>query len=526
MKKRIISLLALTLACLVLFTACASNAATSDPAQTTSEAQTAEAKTKLVAASYSDPKTLNPWSSDGRNLNRICMNIFQRLVDRNETNDDYVGVLAESWEETSEGITFHLRQNVKFHDGQTMTADDVVYSLQKGSSYAGVNFGWDWIDFDNVTAIDENTVYVPYLYPCGLTLAEFAANNMYILCKETCEQYGDEISLHPNGTAPFKVTDWVQGDYCTLSRFDDYWGEAPKLEEIKFRFISENSQAIIELETGGVDIVLDVSPLEVQNIESNDNLEIYYGNNVVCDLVHMNCESEYFSDVRVRQAVAYAMSLEDIFMGNYRGWGDMAYSVIAPSVVGYTDEFEGENYPYSTTSNIEKAKELLAEAGYPNGFTVELTIDDDSNRTAVAEILKNNLEKAGIILNIESSDYATFSQKIYSGVAEIYLNGVNANSMEPDSALFQRWHSSNIGDGGSNYTRFSDEEFDTCLNDARALPTLNERLGLYQRAQEILMEQVPSVAYFVRQAAAAKVKNLSGLRSYAGETWLAGCYFE
>ena len=133
----------------------------------------------------------------------------------------------------------------------------------------------------------------------------------------------------------------------------------------------------------------------------------------------------------------------------------------------------------------------------------------------------------GIRAKISSSDYATFSEKIYSGEAKLYLNGVNANSMEPDSALYQRWHSSNIKDsGGSNYTRFSNEDFDRYLDEARGIPKLEDRYDNYAQAQAILMENVPSIGYFVRQAAAAKSPSLKGLRSYAGETWLADCYFE
>ena len=484
-------------------------------------------KTTLVAASYSDPKTMNPWSSDARNLTRVAINVFQRLVDRNETDDGYVGVLAESWEEDEKGIRFKIRQGVKFHEGQELTAEDVVFSLQKGSTFAGVNFGWDWIDFENIKAEDDYTVYVPYLYPCYLTLAEFSANNMYIMCKETWDKYGDEVSLHPNGTGPFKMTDWVQGDHLTLTRFAEYWGDAPKLEEIKYRFIAENSQAMIELETGGVDIVLDVLPLEVENIEGIDKMEMYYGKNIVIDFLHMNCDYEMFKDKKVRQAVAYALNFEGIINGNYRGWGEIPCSHITPNIACYSDQFEGDKFPYGTTANVDKAKELLAEAGYPNGFDIEIIIDDDSNRIAVAEIVRNNLEAIGINAKISSSDYATFSEKIYSGEAKLYLNGVNANSMEPDSALYQRWHSSNIKEsGGSNYTRFNNEEFDKLLDEARGIENLADRAEPYKKAQAILMDEVPSIGYFIRQAAAAKNPSLQGLRSYAGETWLQNCYFE
>jgi len=537
-NNRITVLMAMILAMVLLLSACGGGGNTQADekqdigneevgSEQDAEAPTATTKNTLTVSSYSDPKNLNPYASDGRNSSRICLNVFERLVDHNAVGDEYFGMLAESWEENDEGITFNLRKGVKFHEGQEMTAEDVVFSLQTAAGYSTANGGWDWIDWDNITAVDEYTVHIPYFYPCSLTIAKFAANNIYVMCKETWDTYGEEVSNHPNGTGPFTVGDWMQDDHCTLNRFEDYWGDKPVLETINFRFISENSQALIELETGGVDLVMDVPSLEVENIKASDRMELINKTPTVVDFLHMNNENEYLKDVRIRQAICYAMSQDDILTGVYRNVGEMSFSSLPPGIVGYTDEFEGDNYPYGTATNVEKAKELLAEAGYPDGFDIVIDVDDNADRIATAEILQNNMAQIGIKATINSQDFATLWEKIYAGEAAMFMLGVNAGSYEPDMILYLRWHSSNIDpSSGSNYTRFSNEEFDKCLDDARNSFDLEERNELYKRAQQIIMEECPSMGYYVRTHMYAAAPNLKGLQAYGEGSILYKCYFE
>ena len=480
-------------------------------------------KTTLTVSSNSDPKNLYPLSSDGRNSMRICLQIFDRLVDHNEAGDRYLPALAESWEEDEKGITFQIRKGVKFHDGQALTATDVVFSLKLAGNLPTANGGWGWINWDGITAPDDFTVLVPFHYPCSLTLPQFASNNIMIICEETYNEFGGEISQHPNGTGPFKVSDWIHDDHVTMIRFEDYWGDKPAIETLIIRYISENSQAIIELETGGVDLVMDVPPIEVKDLFESDDFKIIECTGVVNDSIHMNVTKDVFKDVRVRQAVAYAVSQEDFFMGTYRGFGQIAYSVVSPGVRGYNNAYEGENWPYSTSSEIEKARALLAEAGYPDGFDVNIEIDNDSNRQSVAEILKNNLAKAGINVNIIIQDFATVNEKIATNEAAMWLFGINSLSFEPDRALYTRYHSSNIG--GSNHTRYNNPEFDRLLDEARASYDADERIDLHKKAQDILTLECPSIPYYARQNIYAAVKNLEGLQSYGDAALLKNCYF-
>ena len=518
MKKRFKALTAMALVASVLLAGCGGGGGDTGG--------NGAAKDVLVASSYADGKNLNPYATDSRLLLRVSNQVFERLVDHNEAGDEFVPRIAESWDENKEGITFYIRKGIKFHEGQELTAEDVVYSLKMAAKYPAANPGWDWIDWENITAKDEYTVHIPYIYPCFLTLSEFACSNIVILCKETCEEYGDEISQHANGTGPFKVGEWKIGDHLNMDRFDDYWGEAPALKQIVLRFIPEGSQAVIELETGGVDLVLDVPPLEVDRLREADGMKVVEGTATVLDYLHLNTENEYFDDVRVRQAIAYALSTEDILQGVYHGVSEIAYSCIGPDIVGYNGDYEGENWPYGTKANIEKAKELLTEAGYADGFSVKMEVDEDVNRIAVSEVVRNNLEQIGIDVTIQSQDYATFVDKILNGKADLFMNGVNANSYEPDFAMYKRWHSSNAYDGGLNYTRYSNDKFDALLDEARLIPELKDRVPLYQEAQEIWINEVPSIPYYVRPNLCAANESLQGVALYGEAVDLTGCYFE
>ena len=488
-------------------------------------------KTDLVVTTYTDPKNLNPFQIEGRQAQRINFQIFERLVNQGEEPGTYEGMLAESWEfdEDGLGITMNLRQGVKFHNGQEMTAEDVQFSMEYAGTQASASGGFDWIMFDSVEIIDDYTVHIPFSYECSLTLSALAANNLNIVCKDVFEEYGSEVGLHPVGTGPFMLADsadWVLDSSLKLTRFDDYWGNAPKLETINFKFITESSQAMIELETGNADLVLDVPALSYESIESSSDFKLLKFDSVVGDYIHFNCSKPPFDDVRVRQAVAYAINQADIRRAVYLDQADILFSAITPAIFGYIDEFEGDNWPYGyDNANIEKAKELLAEAGYPDGFTVDFLIDDNSDRVAVAEVVKNQLEAVGIHTNLSSMDYASWYQKLVAGEVDIFLNGINAQTGEPDRCMYLRWHSNCI-EPGTNMTKYSNPEFDELLTRARTTYDDQEKLECYAEAQRLWVEELPSIPYIVRNHIYASKSNLQGLRAYGEACFLFDVYFE
>lgn len=491
----------------------------------------ATTKKDIVITTYTDVKNLNPFQIEGRQAQRINFQIFERLIDQGAEPGTYVGVLAESWEFDSDnmGITLHLRKGVKFHNGQEMTAEDVQYSLQYAGTQPVASGGFDWIQFDKVEIIDQYTVHIPFSYECSLTLSALAANNLDIVCKSVFEQYGTEVGMHPIGTGSFKLanaSDWVLDSSIKLTRNDDYWGAKPQLETATFKIINQNSQAMIELETGGADLVCDVPALNYDEIESSTDYKLIRSTPVVGDYIHFLCSKPPFDDVRVRQAVAYAINQADIRKGVYLDKADILFSAITPAIWGYSNAFEGDKWPYEyNKSDIEKAKQLLTEAGYPDGLTVDFVIDDNSDRIAVAEIVKNQLEAVGIHANLSSMDYASWMTQLMSGKINLFLNGVNAQTGEPDRAMYLRWDSACIANG-TNMTQFSNKEYDDLLAKARATYDDKEKLECYAEAQRIWVEQVPSIPYLTRNHIYASVKNLQGLRGYGEAFLLAGVYFD
>ena len=506
----------------------ADNSDTANPAATEPGAAPQTAKTTMIVSSYSDPQTLNPYSIDNRNAMRIYFQVYERLIDRGEESGSFVGVLAESWDIADDGlsITFNLRKGVKFHNGEEMKASDVLFSFKTMATYGTVTSGVDWMSFDEATAPDEYTVVLPLKYKSSLTLWTLARSNMIIVNEKAWTEMGESVATRAVGTGPFMVKDgdYLLNDQITLTRFDEYWDGPVALEKVVMRFIPESTQAAIELESGGIDLQLDVAALDYQRIEDSDKMKLEFFPTNTIDMLHFNNNMKPFDDYRVRQAIAYAINREDIFKAVYREWGQIAYSVISPEIFAYTNEFEGENWPYKL--DYDKSKALLAEAGYPDGFTFDLCIDQDVNRQAVSEIIKNQLTNIGVTANIVNMEQSALNDMIAQNTAQSWCFGISAASMEPDLAMFVRYHKSVATNGGSNHTRFSNDAYSELLDKARLSFDNAEKLQYYTEAQRIWMEQCPSVPYYVRPQVTASVMNLKGLRGY-GEVYLfKNCYFE
>lgn len=486
-------------------------------------------KTTLVVSSFADPRSLNPYGNISRTGMRVYFQIYERLIDRDPAKPgEYVGVLAESWRFANDGrsITFKIRKGVKFHNGAELKASDVVFSLKTMGEYPYTSGGEDYIDYKSARATDDYTVIVPLTYKCGLALVALANTNHIIVNEQWWKAAGDKVATTANGTGKMMIKD---GDYklnsqVTFTRYDGYWGTPAALEKIVMRFIPENSQAAIELETGAIDVVQDVSAVDYKRIDSSATTKLVQFPSNVNDFVNFLTTDKLFSDVRVRRAVAYAMNAEDYFKAVYLGWGRIAYGFITPDVAFYDNEFEGSKWPYK--QDVEKAKALLKEAGYPNGITFDLWVDQDGNRQKVSEILKNQLAKAGMTMNIRQTESSARDQMLAEGTAQAFLNGINANTMEPDRALYVRWHKSTAVRNGSNDTRWVNDEFSKALDGARQTFDNAEKARLYKRAQQIIVDQVPAIPYYVRMQVLGVNKKLQGVVPYGEAYNFFDCYFE
>lgn len=322
--------------------------------------------------------------------------------------------LAESYEfdEDNNGITFKLRQGVKFHNGAEMTSADVKFSCDLYSDIPEFSF----VDFANIETADDYTIHIPF--------KEKNANALYMLGIELpiyCESYYDEMGGEENdaefystkmvGTGPYKVNEWVSGDYITFVRNDDYFAGTPKIANITCRIIYENSVALMELESGGIDVMIEPSWNEVKAVTSGtygDTLTVWKDNGVSAAQLGFNMGSGKVQDIRVRQAICYAIDKATIAAGAYEGIGEDLYGIVSKSYENVKDYSDSWPYEY----NPEKAKELLKEAGYEDGLDLIMILGGDTNRETAAEIMKNQLSEVGINMEIQSMDGATVVAKM------------------------------------------------------------------------------------------------------------------
>ncbi len=426
----------------------------------------------LAVAVGFEPTTLNNHNANDANTNFFCSMIYSALVGFDQ-NNQMVPALAGSWEWLDDThIRFHLRENVKWHNGADFTADDVLYSIQDACASAFVST-IDCVNPDDITVVDDYTIDVGlFEYDAGL-LANLGG--ITILNREATENVDTAVyDENPVGTGPFKFVEWVQGDHITLTANADYWGESDfSFTNVTFRLISEQSTRAIEVETGSCDIAINVSTNDAERLGEDPNVTVYTAPLSQHYFISFNCEKEPFNNIKVREAICHAIDAAAIRETVWQGYAQECGSpCMAPDVFGYYDC--GGDYEL----DVDYARECLAEAGYPDGFSTSLIANGQAE---TCEMVQYQLAQIGIDVSINSTDRATWVSELVAGNQEMYVGGwTNGNG---DAAYsMESFHSSNYG-GGGNRSRFSLPELDELIDQAKASHDDDERLELYKQAQ-------------------------------------------
>ena len=372
-------------------------------------------KDTLVIRVNSDPTSFDPYTSGYGNSLIVTKSIFETLVTKDNEGNIKPG-LATSWDWAEDGmsITFKLREGVLFHNGESFSADDVIWSL--GTFRTQLNITETIFDFQNMKKASDYEIVIPLLQPAGDALARLCDITYAISNQKAIEKAGELYNWQPVGTGPFEFVSWVQGDEAKLKAFDKYWDGKPKIENLVMRVIPEASQAAIELELGNVDLVIAPSLTDVQRVESGKVEGVTVGNymdgNVWCLL--FNYEKGWTFDKKLRQAISYAINKEDIVKGAFNGYASVANQPMSRIFPGaYNDEYDPATY---STYDPEKAKQLLKEAGYNAGdLNLVMVTDMDNTIVNIAQLIKKNLNDVGINLEIRSYDSATAVNEFITG---------------------------------------------------------------------------------------------------------------
>ena len=315
----------------------------------------------LIVGINSEPNSLSGILQGVDPNGKVCANLYNKLVKLDPATNEIVPDLAESWEMVDDTTwKFSIRQGVKFHNGATLTAEDCLFSIQQNT------YEWMWgaIDRENSYCEDENTLVVK-TYEFYPALISMLSSECRIVCKAAWEEMGEDgYSRNPIGTGPYKFVEWVAGDSIMLERFDEYWGEPAYYTNLVYRFIVDDTTRSLSLENGEIDMAQDLPASQVEYLEMSGTVDIVSYPSLSMDYSGFNCQRAPFNDARVRQALRYAIDLDGMVKIAYGSTATPADGICSPTFVDYVPA-EGE---YVYTQDVEKAKALLAEAGYPDGF--------------------------------------------------------------------------------------------------------------------------------------------------------------
>jgi len=482
-----------------------------------STAQPAFAET-LRMASPGDATSLDPHSHNESFTNYFLANIYEGLVAR-DRDFEIAGQLAETWQQTDPTTwIFKLRTGVKFHDGSDFTAEDVVFSLDRSRAETS-NFKHVSASIDSYRAIDDQTVEIKTKAPNPILLNDLL--DLMILDKQWAEKNGagEPINLqaedkafsatNANGTGPFKVTSRAQGEKTTLARNDAYWGATGNIEEVVFTPINNASTLVSALLSGQVDIVMPLPLQDIERVEAADGIKVisspeartmYIGMDQVRDqILQSPVKGNPFKDVRVRKAIAHAVNPQAIIDRVMQGQATLATQYIMDKVSGFNADLT--RLPH----DVEKAKALLAEAGYPDGFEVTMDCSTDRyvNDGQICQATVSLLAQIGIKVNLIAQPKAKFFPKIVAPEfgTSFFLLSWTPSTMDALNVFQNVLMTRDLdnGVGAWNISGCSFPQADKLAMDAAANMDAAARSKQLQEAMKIVVENVCLVPLHVQQ---------------------------
>lgn len=464
----------MSVACMAgLITACGNPSGTSTATGST-----------IIVANGADATTLDPHATNDQPSSRIFSQIYSNLVETDQDMNIVPG-LAESWEQVDDITTlFHLRKGITFHNGEELKAADVKYSLErmKNSPTVAHIIG----SMDRVDIVDDYTVKVITSEPFGPLLYHLSHNAAAILNEKAVLEAGDNYGQQPIGTGPYQFVEWVVGDRVIMKANEHYHGGEPAIENAVFRSIIEGTNRAIALETGEVHVAYDIEPIDQSLIIENDNLTLLEDESLSVSFFGINTRKPPLDNVKVRQAMAYAVSADDIIEAVALGAGNVANSAIGPKVFGHNPDA-----PYYR-QDFEKARQLLAEAGYADGFKTSVWTNDNPLRIQIAQIMQAQMRQIGIDMSIEVMEWGAYLDGTSRGEHDLYILGWVTLTGDADYGLYPLYSSSTQG-GAGNRGFYSNPKVDNLLEAARTSTDQEERRVLYAEIQNILQEELPIV---------------------------------
>lgn len=426
--------------------------------------------------------SLDPHKMMAAGTKEIFFNVFEGLV-KPDSDGNIVPAVAESVvvSEDKLSYTFKLRNNIKFHDGNPVTVDDVKYSIEK---FAGLKGGEPvssaFLNISDVNVISDNEVEILLNTPDPAFLSYLASVEAAIIPESN--KNPDTIAI---GTGPYKYVSRVPLSNVVFEKNDEYWGEGGTLRKVTFKICTNPDTIAMELQGGTIDMCIHLTNGQKLQLDAQE-FKIYEGTMNLVQALYLNHEFEPFKDVKVRQAMNYAVSSQDVMDFVSNGSGTQIGTSIYPNFGKYFDEDLTHVYDY----DLEKAKKLMSESSYPDGFSMTITVPSNYDQHVdTALVLKDELAAIGIDAEIEKVDWNTWLSDVYVGRNyESTVIGVDAANLSAN-ALLSRFES----EAGDNFTNYSNNAYDMAFEEAILSDDDDAATAKYKECAKILNEDAANV---------------------------------
>ncbi|MBK5241314.1 ABC transporter substrate-binding protein [Clostridium sp.] len=524
MKRKFIAIMltgALVLG--TVLTGCGSSASNNAAKPATED--TATTKT-LVYSQGADPRGLDPAYVDDGESAKVISNVYEGLIKYKDGSTEIEPCLALDWEISEDGkeYTFNLRQDVKFQDGTPFNADAVIFNVERqlppkatdDMPYASFTYG-------QVAKIEKTgdysvkftltSKYTPFLANLAMSLAA------PVVSPTAVAKFGDKFIENPVGTGPYSFVSWDKNQSLKLTKFDGYWGDKPKVDNVVFKFTKENSVRASDLMTGGTDIIDGVDPNDIEKLKS-EGMEIYQSDGMNINYMAFNCSREPFNDPALREAISHAIDREELVKYLYQGYSSVANSPLPTFIPGYDKDVEPYNY------DADKAKQMLKDAGKSDLEVKIITYSNPRPYNTVggqklAESVQNYLAKIGVTATIDSYNWTDYKGKLANGEGDIFFYGWTGDNGDADN--FLSLFDSNEIKSTLNSAQYSNPAVDALLLKGRELENGEERNKIYKELQEIVAKDAPWLPISHSQALAAYSPNVTGFSMHpTGSVFFSG----
>ncbi|MBE9177006.1 ABC transporter substrate-binding protein [Oculatella sp. LEGE 06141] len=488
-------------------------------------------QTALVFGLGGEPANLEPGNITDNNSIYVHEQIYDRLINFQPGTTELEPGLATEWSASDDGLTwtFTLREGVTFHDGTPFNAEAVKTNVERWwdpaspTGYRDAGRGYEiWPGLfggfkgdeastvQAVNAVDDTTIEFVLNQPFAAFPAAIGSGYFGIASPAAIEEAGTAYGTAGStavGTGPYTLQEWRSGDRIILAANPDYWGEAPQEEQLVVRFITDPSARLAELRAGAIDFTVELAPDQMPEIRSDSNLEPVLRESLNVGYFALNTSYEPLADARVRRAIALAINREEIVEAF---WGDLGQTdphFLPPSMDNFNDKSLSA-YEY----NPDEAKQLLAEAGYANGFPLELWYMPVSRPyfptpKPIAEAFAADLSEIGITITFNTKDWATYIEDSKKAPGyQSFMLGWTGDYGDPDN--FYYYH---FGPGGtSDLGNWKNDRVIQLLNEARATDDQGERETMYAEVDKILYDEVVRIPIVHSQPLLAQRTNISG----------------